>query len=68
VLRSTDCSTNPGLAAALGRTRAQYLARWLRENVAGLAGNVSLSPSRERWEREPQRGPASPLGEGYFTE
>jgi hypothetical protein len=68
VLRSTDCSTNPGLAAALGRTRAQYLARWLRENVAGLAGNVSLSPRAS--DGSASRNAAQPvrLGEGYFTE
>jgi site-specific recombinase len=33
---------HPRLSFALGRARAARLARWLRENVSGLAGNVSL--------------------------
>jgi len=35
-------ATNRRLVAAIGRARAARWARWLRENVSGLAGNVSL--------------------------
>ena len=35
-------AANRRLAFALGRTRAARAAHWLRENVSGLAGNVSL--------------------------
>jgi site-specific recombinase len=44
VLRDLDqgLAANRRLAALLGRARCQRLARFLRENVSGLAGNVSL--------------------------
>jgi len=35
-------ATSRRLGAAFGRARAARVARWLRENVSGLAGNVSL--------------------------
>ncbi len=44
VLRDLEqgIATSRGLCAALGRGRMARAARWLRENVSGLAGNVSL--------------------------
>jgi site-specific recombinase len=44
VLRELEggLAASPGLGRALGRSRAARLARWLRENVSGFAGNVSL--------------------------
>jgi site-specific recombinase len=44
VLRELEggLAAHPRLGRALGRSRAGRLARWLRENVSGLAGNVSL--------------------------
>jgi site-specific recombinase len=44
VLRELEggLAANRRLGAALGRGRAARLARWLRANVSGLAGNVSL--------------------------
>jgi site-specific recombinase len=44
VLRELEgaLAAHPRLGRALGRHRAGRFARWLRENVSGLAGNVSL--------------------------
>ena len=44
VLRELEggLAADPRLLRGLGRSRAAGLARWLRENVSGLAGNVSL--------------------------
>jgi len=44
VLRDLEhgLATSRRLAAVLGRARVARGARWLRENVSGLAGNVSL--------------------------
>ena len=44
VLRELEggLAASPRLARALGRARSTRLAHWLRENVSGFAGNVSL--------------------------
>jgi site-specific recombinase len=44
VLRDLEqgLATSRRLVASLGRARTARVARWLRENVSGLAGNVSL--------------------------
>ena len=44
VLRDLEqgLATSRRLGAAFGRARTARVARWLRENVSGLAGNVSL--------------------------